>query len=108
MTMTKLADDFAVSPQITVGDIPVIKAAGFQTIICNRPDGESADQTNFEDIETAAKEAGLAIHYIPVAGIMRREDVVDFSVALQQATGPVLAYCRSGARSTGLWELSQQ
>ncbi len=57
-------------------------------------------------IEAAAKAAGLKARYIPVvAGQISDEDVAAFGAALAELPGPVLAYCRSGARSTALWSL---
>jgi len=35
-----------------------IREAGFRAIIRNRPDGEGADQPNFEEIEAAARLSG--------------------------------------------------
>ena len=54
MDIRKITDKTSVSPQITVEDMAAIKDAGFRAIICNRPDGEGADQPSFEEIEAAA------------------------------------------------------
>ena len=56
MELKRLTDTLSVSPQITVSDLPAIRAAGFRVIICNRPDGEGADQPTFAEIEAAAFE----------------------------------------------------
>ena len=40
MEFRKINDDITVSPQITAADLAGIAAAGYRSIICNRPDGE--------------------------------------------------------------------
>jgi len=96
--------DFSVSPQLTPEDITRAKTAGFLSIICNRPDGEAADQANEQSIREAAEQAGLQFRSIPfAAGKQTEEDIAAFSIALEQLPTPVLAYCRTGTRSTGIW-----
>mgnify|MGYP001453543984 FL=1 len=108
MELKKISGNLSVSPQISVSDIAALKAGGFRSIICNRPDGEGADQPTFDEIEAAAKAAGIEIRYIPIkSGMVRDEDAEDFGKALDELPAPTLAYCRSGTRSATLWSLSQ-
>lgn len=108
MDVRKINEDLSVSPQITADDMTAIKEAGFRTIICNRPDGEEADQPSFAEIEAAASAAGLEARHVPVqSGMVKGEDVVDFASTLKQVQGPVLAYCRTGTRSATLWSLQE-
>ncbi|WP_104019710.1 bifunctional protein tyrosine phosphatase family protein/NAD(P)/FAD-dependent oxidoreductase [Roseovarius nitratireducens] len=108
MQFNKVTDALSVSPQIGAEDMAAIRDAGFRAIICNRPDGEGADQPNFEEIEAAAKKAGLEARYLPVtSGMVRDADAESFGQALMELPGPVLAYCRTGTRSATLWSLSQ-
>jgi sulfide:quinone oxidoreductase len=108
MQLNKITDALTVSPQITADEIPALKEAGFRAIICNRPDGEGADQPTHEEIEAAAKATGLEMRYLPVqSGLVRDEDAVAFGAALRDLPGPLLAYCRTGTRSATLWSLSQ-
>lgn len=98
----------SVSPQIVPDDIAAIKAAGFTTIVNNRPDGEAPDQPSGEAIRAAAEAAGLAYHYIPLGREGVTPDMVEKTrSALEGSKGPVFCYCRSGTRSTTLWALSQ-
>jgi uncharacterized protein (TIGR01244 family) len=101
-----LTPDFAVSPQIAVEDVPEIAAAGFKSIIINRPDFEGGpDQPASADVIEAATAAGVRAEYLPViSGAMTREDVVQFAALLKELPAPVLAYCRSGTRSTNLYQ----
>ncbi len=108
MQLNKVTDALSVSPQINADDVAAIRDAGYRAIICNRPDGEGADQPNFEEIETAAKSAGLEIRYQPItSGMVQDADAEAFGQALMELPGPVLAYCRTGTRSATLWSLSQ-
>ena len=104
MELTKISPMVAVSPQIAAADMP----AGYRAVICNRPDGEGADQQSYEKIDAAAKAAGIEARYLPVtSGMLTDRDVADFSMALEQVQGPVLAYCRTGTRSATLWSLHE-
>ncbi|PID63782.1 MAG: TIGR01244 family phosphatase [Gammaproteobacteria bacterium] len=84
-----------------------VAAAGFRSVICNRPDGEAGDQPTFEEIEQGAKEQGLTALYLPVmSGKVLDEDAERFAAALRELPGPALAYCRNGLRSATLWSLA--
>jgi sulfide:quinone oxidoreductase len=109
MDIRHLSPGLAVSGQIEAADVAEIAAAGFRTIICNRPDGEAADQPSSGAIRRAASAAGLAFRYIPIIpGQLTEDDVAEFAKALDSLPGDILAYCRSGARSTNLWSLAQE
>ncbi len=105
---TKLTDNIFVAPQIDTAAIIAAKANGVTLIINNRPEDESADQTPGADIEAAATKAGIEYLAIPVthAGFAEWQ-VAAMADALENAEGKVLAYCRSGTRSTLLWALAR-
>lgn len=108
MTPKKLTDDLSVSPQILPGDVAELAAMGFKSIIDNRPDGEGSDQPSFAEIERAAKASGLTARYVPVeSGKVSDADAVEFGAALAHMPKPILAYCRTGTRSTTLWALAE-
>ena len=105
----KLTDGVYASPQIGVEEVAEAKALGVALIVNNRPEGESDDQTPGDAIEAAARAAGIAYVAIPVthAGFSEPQ-VVAMREALDRAgDAPVLAYCRSGTRSTLLWALAE-
>lgn len=80
-----------------------IGAAGFRSVICNRPDGEEQGQPTADEIAQAARGAGIAFAHVPtVAGSLTDEDSAAMKRALDDLPGPVLAFCRSGARSQKL------
>ncbi len=99
---------FWASPQIGLDDVQEAAARGFALIVNNRPEGESEDQVPGAAIAAAAAELGLGYSAIPVTHAGFSEDQVEaMTAALGEAEGPVLAYCRSGTRSTLLWALAQ-
>ena len=104
----QLTDRVFVAPQIDVGDVMDAAQAGVTLIINNRPEDESADQTPSEDIHTSPPSPGIAYTAIPVthAGFAEWQ-VTAMADALNKTDGKVLAYCRSGTRSTFLWALAQ-
>lgn len=104
----RLSDQVFASEQIDVAAVAQAGAQGITLIINNRPDGESADQTAGAAIAEAAAAAGIAYRTIPVthAGFSEHQ-VSAMAEALAGADGPVLAYCRSGTRSTLLWALAE-
>jgi uncharacterized protein (TIGR01244 family) len=104
----KLTDRVFVAPQIDTDAITAAKALGVTLVINNRPDDESFDQTSGGDIEAAARAAGIEYVAIPVthAGFAEWQ-VTAMADALEKAHGNVLAYCRSGTRSTLLWALAR-
>ncbi len=108
MQLRKLTDELAVAGQLNAGDIPGVAAGGIRAIICNRPDGESPDQPSYSQIEKVAAENGIEIVYLPVApNAIGDSDAEAFGKRLDELPKPVLAYCRSGMRSTALWALGQ-
>ena len=109
MDIRQLTDSYSVSQQITPDEIAAIKAAGFKTVICNRPDDEQPGQPSHESIKTAVEAAGLSFRYIPViSGQITPQNVADQAAALDALPTPVLAYCRSGTRCTNLFGMVQQ
>lgn len=104
----RVTDEFWASPQIDVDQVSEAASRGFCLIVNNRPEGESIEQTSGREIEQAARSAGLDYCAIPITHAGFAETQVDALVkALARAQGPVLAYCRSGTRSTLLWALAQ-
>ena len=107
MTITPVTNDYSVSPQISAADIAALKSQGFATVICNRPDNEEAGQPTAAEIAAACEEAGLAFHHIPVSGMPIPADSIEkHRQIVDSSTGPVLAYCRSGQRSTIILQAS--
>jgi uncharacterized protein (TIGR01244 family) len=103
-----LTDGIFVAPQISESDVTSAAAAGIKLIINNRPEGESDDQIPGPVIEAAARALGLDYVAIPInhSGFSQPQ-VQAMAQALDGEEGAVLAYCRSGTRSTLLWALAE-
>ncbi|MFU0503518.1 protein tyrosine phosphatase family protein [Pseudaminobacter sp. NGMCC 1.201702] len=105
MEFRQISDNYSVAVQITSDQIATIKAAGFKSIICNRPDNEQPGQPSADEIRKAAEAEGLGFRHVPVISGQPAtpDDVAAMASALKELEGPVFAYCRSGARSTNLF-----
>ena len=108
MDIRQLSGELSVAAQPAVADMRAIAEAGFRSVICNRPDGEAADQPGYAELERAANEHGLQSRFLPaVSGKVSDEQGAAFGALMAELPKPVLAFCRTGMRSTTMWALSQ-
>ncbi|MCO4847984.1 MAG: TIGR01244 family phosphatase [Yoonia sp.] len=108
MDIRHITPAYAVSPQIDPTDLPAIAAAGFTCVISNRPDEEVPSSHQAHAMQIATEAAGLEFVHIPVTHQGLTSDLVaQQKAAIAEATGPVLAYCASGTRSSIVWSLAQ-
>ena len=108
MDIKALTPHLSITPQVLVAELEAVSQMGFKAIICNRPDGEGPDQPSFKEMEQAALTLGMQMRYLPAdAGKVSDADGKTFGELLATLPGPVLAYCRTGMRSTTMWALSQ-
>jgi uncharacterized protein (TIGR01244 family) len=111
LRLNRLTSDLSVSPQLEFTDLADAKAAGFASIISNRPDFEGGPvQPTAAQMAEHAAALGLQFAYLPVApAVQSPEEIARFAELMQALPKPILAYCRSGARSsklaTGAFEL---
>ncbi len=104
----QLSQQVYASPQIGLADVSEAARLGVGLIINNRPEGESDDQVPGREIEAAARAAGMEYVAIPVTHAGFSEPQVKAMIAALASTkAPILAYCRSGTRSTLLWALAR-
>lgn len=103
MNWTQIAESYWVSPQLSIEEVKQAAENGIEVIVCNRPDGESADQIASADIKAAAEANGLAFIYLPMQGPSFTEDYLVQVKGLVEENKKVLAYCRSGNRSNILY-----
>jgi len=108
MDIKPISDTLSLSEQLQLSDIATLGQKGYRSIMCNRPDGEAADQPTFDEIKAVAEPLGLDVRYLPVVpGQIKDDEVVAFSQSMQELPKPTLAFCRTGTRSATLWSLSQ-
>lgn len=104
-----IADDVFVAPQLSATAMAELASLGIRSVINNRPDFEHGpDQPASADVEAAARAAGLEYRHLPVdGGYQSPEEIAAFGRLLAELPKPVLAFCRSGARSTRLYMAAQ-
>jgi uncharacterized protein (TIGR01244 family) len=104
-----IAPDVCVAPQLAPEAMAEAARQGFRSVVNNRPDFEGGpDQPTSAQIEAAATAAGLSYRYLPVSGAYQSpEEIAAFAGLLAELPRPLLAFCRSGARSTRLFEAAR-
>ncbi len=108
MDIRPLTTRYAVSPQINPEDLPAIAAAGFKTVINNRPCSEIPPSHQTDVMAEAAAAAGLNYVVLPIVHSSLGPDLAKAQAqACESAEGPVLAYCASGTRCTIVWAMAQ-
>lgn len=106
----QIDDGVYVAPQLSPDAMAAAAAAGFKAVMNNRPDMEGGpDQPSSSSMQTAAIQAGLAYAYLPVqGGYQSPEDIAACAQLLKTLPKPLLMFCRSGARSTRLYQLATE
>jgi len=107
MNVTQLSPTFRVSAQITPADVEQAKNDGISVIVCNRPDGESADQIPAAEIQRACEAAGIKFVKLPMNGPNYSAEQVSTLKALIDSSSNILGYCRTGNRSSILYNAAQ-
>jgi uncharacterized protein (TIGR01244 family) len=93
-----LRDNFSVSAQVAIENLPLLADQGVKSIICNRPDGGANDQPTVAEIQEAAKTAGIKVAYVPVvSGSFCAADIADFSKAMNAPNAKTAAAARMQA-----------
>jgi len=110
LPLQPVADDVCTAPQLTPESMAAVAAAGFRSVVNNRPDFEGGpDQPTSAAIETAAHAAGLEYAYLPVNGSHQSpEEIARFAQLLNTLPRPLLAFCRTGTRSGRLYRAATQ
>ncbi|MFL9610591.1 TIGR01244 family sulfur transferase [Methylobacillus sp. Pita2] len=106
LTTKTISDQFSSCPQLTVDQVAEASAAGFKTIINNRPDGEGgAEQPSSEEIRQAAEANGLQYVHIPVVpGQLTYAQVDELAGLLPSLPMPILGFCKLGTRAVNIYQ----
>ena len=101
----QLSADVCVAPQLDPAAMAWVAQAGFRSVINNRPDFEGGpEQPTSAAMQAAALAAGLQYAFLPVApSVQTPQEIARFAALLHELPKPVLAFCRSGARSGKLF-----
>lgn len=110
LPIRQIAADVCVAPQLDPAAMAELARLGFRSVVNNRPDFEEGpDQPTNATIEAAARAAGLDYRFLPVSGAYQSpEEIAAFARLLDELPRPLLAFCRSGARSTRLFTAATQ
>ena len=106
LPMRPIAPDVCVAPQLGPEAMAEAARAGFRSVVNNRPDFEGGpDQPTHAAMQAAALAAGLEYRFLPVSGAYQSPDeIAAFGALMRELPRPVLLFCRSGARSTRLYQ----
>ncbi len=106
--LMELAPGITATGALTRDNIEALAAAGTKVIVNNRPDGEDPGQLTADEARELCAAHGIAYHHIPfVAATLTTADIDAFAAVLKSASGPLVAHCRSGTRSTMIWALTR-
>lgn len=110
LPIRQIAADVCVAPQLDPSAMAEAARLGFKSVINNRPDFEhDNEQPTSAAMQAAAQAAGLEYRHLPVDGAYQSpEQIAAFAQLLQELPRPILAFCRSGARSTRLYTAATQ
>ena len=107
MRVMEIAPEVFATGQVTEQDLKLVADQGIRTVINNRPDHEEPGQPLTGDLQQAAEALGMRYVYLPVvAGAMTPANIEDFREVYPQFEKPLLIFCRTGARSTSLFNAS--
>ena len=105
--MRKVTNHYFVSPQIESADVKSLKEQGFESIVCNRPDGEEPNQPDFKSIEEECLKSGIKFYNYPLSpGDLNLERILE-TKAIVEGGKKTLAYCRTGTRCIILWACAE-
>jgi uncharacterized protein (TIGR01244 family) len=105
--LRQLDDKVLVSGQIRPEDVAALVGEGVTMLVNNRPDGEEPDQPLGMDIEEAARTAGIDYRSIPIIRGIGPADADAMQEAIRATRGKMLAFCRTGTRSSLAWALAK-
>jgi uncharacterized protein (TIGR01244 family) len=106
LSVSAIATDVCIAPQLMPADMAEAARLGFRSVVNNRPDFEGGpEQPTSAQIAAAAQAAGLEYRHLPVSGgYQSPEEIAAFAALAAELPRPMLLFCRSGARSTRLYE----
>ena len=108
MRVLELAPEVYVSGQLFEHDVRLLAKQGVRSIMNNRADNESLGQPLSADLAKVAEELGVTFVHFPVdPRSITRENAEEFAKVCEDLERPLHIFCRSGARTTKIWELSE-
>ena len=94
----------SVSGQKTTAKFRDLLQDGFKSVIVNRLDQETGNLVSVNQLRNIAEQAHVGVIYQPInAGKVFQTDVVEFAKYYHELPKPILMICRSGSRSSVLF-----
>ena len=94
----------SVAGQMTTDKFQQLIKAGFKSVIVNRPDQEQGNTISVTQLRQIAEQSQISVIYQPIlSGKISQTDVSEFAKYYNELPKPILMVCRSGSRSSILF-----
>ncbi|MCX0331507.1 sulfur transferase domain-containing protein [Acinetobacter radioresistens] len=104
-----LNEEVSVAGQMDLVKFQQLLKQGFKSVIVNRPDGELGNPVTVNQLRTVAEKSHVSLIYQPVESVkVSQPDIVEFARYYNSLPKPILLVCRSGGRSTALFNQAKQ
>ncbi|NWK60783.1 hypothetical protein HYI04_15650 [Acinetobacter sp. SwsAc2] len=104
-----LSPQLSVSGEMTQDKFQQLIKQGFKSVIVNRPDQEQGNTVRVDQLRNIAEQSKVSVIYQPVTSSKVSEtDVVEFAKYYNELPKPILMVCKSGARSSLLFNQAKQ
>lgn len=106
---TTLTPSVSVAGKMTVDKFQVLLTQGFKSVIVNRPDNERGNLVTASQLRQISEKSQVSLVYQPViSGKISQQDVIEFSKYYNSLPKPILMICKSGSRSTSLFNQAKE
>ena len=104
-----LSPQLSISGEMTQDKFQQLMKQGFKSVIVNRPDQEQGNTVRVDQLRNIAEQSKVSVIYQPVTSNKISEtDVVEFAKYYNELPKPILMVCKSGARSSRLFNQAKQ
>ena len=94
----------SIAGQMTTDKFQQLIKAGFKSVIVNRPDQEQGNTISVTQLRQIAEQSQISVIYQPIlSGKISQTDVIEFAKYYNELPKPILMVCRSGSRSSILF-----
>ena len=94
----------SVAGQMTTDKFQQLIKDGFKSVIVNRPDQEQGNTVSVAQLRQIAEQSQVSVIYQPIlSGKISQTDVTEFAKYYNELPKPILMVCRSGSRSSILF-----
>ncbi|WP_372403973.1 beta-lactamase hydrolase domain-containing protein [Acinetobacter piscicola] len=106
---TTLTPSVSVAGKMTIDKFQVLLTQGFKSVIVNRPDNEMGNLVTASQLRQISEKSQVSLIYQPViSGKISQQDVIEFSKYYNSLPKPILMICKSGSRSTSLFNQAKE